>query len=80
MAGFHSKEMSLSIPSAAQQTVANAATVTSVASVALTWMSQIQGVLQIIATLVAIVAGLAAARFHLKKTHQIKAHEEDSNE
>ena len=57
----------MNIPEQIQDTAANAATGTSFSAMAASYLPIVQDGLQIIATLVAITAGILAARWHYVK-------------
>ena len=58
----------MSLPPQSQQMIADSAAAVSVTTAAWTWVAAANEVLQLVATLVAIVAGIAAANFHIRKT------------
>lgn len=57
----------------AAQRAADAAAAASVSLAGWTWVTQANEILQLIATAVAIVAGLLAARYHWTKTQVLKS-------
>lgn len=62
----------MSLPDPGQQMAADAAAAVSVATAGWTWLAHANDVLQFLATLVAIAAGIAAARFHWVKTRALR--------
>lgn len=64
---------------AAHQLAADAAAAVSVAAAGYTWLQTANEALQAVATLVAIAAGLAAARFHITKTRLLKQQQKEQS-
>lgn len=62
----------LTLPPQGQQYIADTAVAISVTTATWTWVAHVSDVLQLVATIVAIVAGIAAANFHIKKTLAIR--------
>jgi len=61
----------------AQQLAADAAAVLSTSAAGWTWLSHVNDILQFIATIIAIVSGVYALRYHAKK-HVDKENKDDS--
>lgn len=57
-----------------QQLIADAAAASSVAAAGWTWVANVNGVLQIVATLIAIVAGVYAIQWHRFRLMEGKRH------
>ena len=54
-----------------QERIADGAATASIATAGWTWLANLNAVLQVIATLIAIAAGLYAIRYHRKKLKEL---------
>ncbi len=69
----------MNVPEQIQETAANSAAGTSFLAMASSWLPVVQDGLQIVATLIAIVAGTLAAKWHYVKIQGEKQRESNQN-